>query len=256
MPSAAPQRSARRKWISRVFIAWAIFSTTWMANSFRTRDVPPDALLSRGSVTVWEDAERLEFRPASPRPRGLIFLCGSGVAAQAYAPLLRPLADSGTKICIVKLPWRFAPFASHQDAVVAAVRELMARDREISSWIVAGHSLGAALACRVAETNQPALAGLVLLGTTHPKASDLSKLTLSVTKVLASADGVAPLRKAEANRRLLPAHTRWVVIDGGNHSQFGHYGHQLLDGSARLSRTEQQTQARAELARALETPAS
>lgn len=91
----------------------------------------------------------------------------------------------------------------------------------------------------------------MLLGTTHPKQSDLSGLALPVTKVLGSNDGVAPLFKAEANRRLLPGHTRWVVLNGGNHSQFGHYGHQLLDGRAGLSRAEQQELARRELLRAL-----
>lgn len=251
MSNDAQTRSPVRKWISRGFFAWAIFSTCWMANSFRTQGVPPATLASSGSVKVWESGERLEFRPATPRATGLIFLCGSGVAAQAYAPLLRPIAEAGTKVCIVKLPWRFAPLASHQEEAVVAVRELMAGDAQISRWIVAGHSLGAALACRVAASRQRAPAGLVLLGTTHPKQSDLSGLALPVTKVLGSNDGVAPLFKAEANRRLLPGHTRWVVLNGGNHSQFGHYGHQLLDGRAGLSRAEQQELARRELLRAL-----
>jgi hypothetical protein len=50
-----------------------------------------------------------------------------------------------------------------------------------------------------------------------------------------------------ANQRLLPAHTRWVEIKGGNHSQFGHYGHQLFDGKAAISRVEQQKVARSAL---------
>ena len=31
-----------------------------------------------------------------------------------------------------------------------------------------------------------------------------------------------------------------VVIDGGNHSQFGNYGFQKGDGEARISREEQE----------------
>jgi hypothetical protein len=53
------------------------------------------------------------------------------------------------------------------------------------------------------------------------------------------------------NKRLLPAHTNWVEIVGGNHSQFGHYGHQLFDGYATLTRSEQQTITRTELLNAL-----
>jgi hypothetical protein len=50
---------------------------------------------------------------------------------------------------------------------------------------------------------------------------------------------------------LLPADTRWVEIEGGNHSQFGHYGHQLFDGSPTTTREEQQAVTRAALLDAL-----
>jgi hypothetical protein len=38
-----------------------------------------------------------------------------------------------------------------------------------------------------------------------------------------------------------------VEIEGGNHSQFGHYGHQLLDGTPSITREAQQTKTRAAL---------
>jgi hypothetical protein len=81
---------------------------------------------------------------------------------------------------------------------------------------------------------------MVLVGTTHPKEEDLSFLQMPVTKVYASADGIAPPDRVLGNRGLLPKHTRWVEITGGNHSQFGRYGHQLFDGTATISREEQE----------------
>ena len=58
----------------------------------------------------------LEFLPAaSGGAVGLIFFCGSGGSASAYAPLLRPIADAGYPIVIVKLPYRFAPVAWFKD---------------------------------------------------------------------------------------------------------------------------------------------
>ncbi|WP_162253072.1 alpha/beta hydrolase [Duganella sp. Root1480D1] len=78
------------------------------------------------------------------------------------------------------------------------------------------------------------------MGTTHPKQQDLSGLRIPVTKVFATHDGVARLGDVMRNRPLLPPHTRWVEIKGGNHSQFGHYGHQLLDGDPSVSRGAQQ----------------
>lgn len=45
-----------------------------------------------------------------------------------------------------------------------------------------------------------------------------------------------------ASRPLLPADTRWVAIEGGNHAQFGWYGPQAGDAPATISRQEQQRQ--------------
>jgi hypothetical protein len=88
----------------------------------------------------------LEFLPPpSDGKTGRIFLCGSGVAAHAYAPLLRPIADAGYAVFVVK----------------------------------------------------------------------------------------------------------WVEIKGGNHSQFGHYGPQLFDGTATVTREEQQPVSRSALLAAL-----
>jgi hypothetical protein len=53
------------------------------------------------------------------------------------------------------------------------------------------------------------------------------------------------------NKKLLPASAKWVEIKGGNHSQFGHYGHQLFDGKATISREAQQAITREILLEAL-----
>ena len=141
---------------------------------------------------------------------------------------------------IRELPYRFAPLDTHKQAAVDRARGVIAAHPEISAWVVSGHSLGAALACRVTESAPTGIAGMVLVGTTHPKSEDLSLLKIPVTKVYASNDGIAPPERVLANKRLLPAHTKWVEIVGGNHSQFGWYGRQLFDGKATISREVQQ----------------
>jgi hypothetical protein len=35
----------------------------------------------------------------------LIFICGSGISANAYAPLVRRIADAGYAVFVVKLPY-------------------------------------------------------------------------------------------------------------------------------------------------------
>jgi hypothetical protein len=46
--------------------------------------------------------------------------------------------------------------------------------------------------------------------------------------------------KIAASRPLLPAETRWVTIEGGNHAQFGWYRPQSGDHPATISREAQQ----------------
>lgn len=230
-----------RRWARVGFVLWALFAMSWLANSVRTRGVDESTLRSDKQVSVLHDATGLTFLPrASVGSTALIFICGSGIAAEAYAPLLRPLAQQGFPVFIVELPYRFAPLESHKQAAVRRARAVIPAHPEVKHWVIAGHSLGGALAARVARVDSGSLSAMVLVATTHPKDDDLSFLHIPVTKIYASNDGIAPPDRVLANRGLLPAHTQWVEIAGGNHSQFGRYGRQLFDGAATLSREEQE----------------
>lgn len=232
----ARRRARTRKVVRTLFLCWAVVSTLWLANSMRTRGVPEETLRSSAAVTVIDRDGTLELVATGlSHPQGLIFFCGSGVAAEAYAPLLRPIADDGYSVFIVKLPYRFAPFDSHRRAAVERASEVMRTHPNLSRWVVASHSLGGAIAARMAGARPANVAGLVPIGTTHPKVDDLSSLRIPVVKIFASHDGVAPPNRILATKHLLPPQTEWVEIEGGNHSQFGHYGHQLLDGDATIT---------------------
>ena len=236
------------RWIRYFFFSFATLSTLWMINNVRTRDVDDSMFQSSTSIALTDTPASLELRPLLAQPkRGLIFFCGSGIAADAYIPLLRPVAEAGFTVFIIKLPWRFAPLESHKQTVLSQAKDIISSHPGLPSWVIAGHSLGAALSARYVETDTERIAGMLLLGSTHPKSADLSSLRIPVTKVLASNDLVAPKEKIIANKNLLPRQTRWVEIDGGNHSQFAHYRYQLLDGDATISRERQQAQAREEI---------
>lgn len=239
-------------WVRRFFFAWAILSTLWVANKMRTRGVSAELLRTSPAVAVSDGPAVLEFRPA--RAKGgsaLIFFCGAGVSAHAYAPLLRPVAEAGYPVFIVKLPYRFAPFDSHKETAIDRARGVIAAHPAVAHWVISGHSLGGALAARAVHASPADVAALVLIGTTHPRRDDLSALQLPVTKVYGSNDGVAPYDRMQATKHLLPAHTKWIEIRGGNHSQFGHYGHQLLDGKPTITRAAQQTATRSAILDAL-----
>ena len=167
--------------------------------------------------------------------------------------MIRLLAAKGYPVFVVALPYRIAPLERHKTAAVNRARAIVENETSARSWVVAGHSLGGALACRIAGDAPRRLKALVLIGTSHPKRIDLSGARMPVTKVFASNDGIATVEMINATRKLLPAATRWIEIEGGNHSQFGHYGRQLFDGSPTTSREQQQDITRAALEEALET---
>jgi hypothetical protein len=95
------------------------------------------------------------------------------------------------------------------------------------------------VAVRVAAREDPSIVGLVLVGTTHPRDQDLSGLRIPVTKIVGTRDGLASPEKVRANSPLLPVQTRWVWIEGGNHSQFGWYGFQPMDRRPRVDADSQ-----------------
>lgn len=247
-PHSPAVKKRIHRWIRYFFISFATLFTLWMINNVRTRDVDGSLRQSSASIALTDTQASLELRPLQIKPqRGLIFFCGSGIAADAYIPLLRPVAEAGFSVFIIKLPWRFAPLESHKQAVLSHAKDIITSHPDLSSWVMAGHSLGAALSARYVQTDTERIAGMLLMGSTHPKSADLSGLRIPVTKIFASNDQVAPKEKILTNKKLLPAQTRWVEITGGNHSQFAHYRYQLLDGDATIPREEQQAQTRKEI---------
>jgi hypothetical protein len=59
-------------------------------------------------------------------------------------------------------------------------------------------------------------------------------------KIYASNDGIADVDVVNFNKSSLPSTTKYVLIKGGNHSQFGTYGWQLGDHKAEITQIEQQ----------------
>ena len=45
----------------------------------------------------------------------------------------------------------------------------------------------------------------------------------------------------DEKKSLMPNNTEYVMIEGGNHSQFGYYGLQSGDNVAKITREEQQS---------------
>lgn len=230
------------KIIRIVWVSGGILFSLWLAYSFQARNVPPVVLQSSETVTVVETADTIQFTPQNAQSTGLLFYPGALVEPEAYAPLARAIAEQGFHTLIVKLPLRTASFGSQEANVMAETRSLMAANNAVQNWFIAGHSRGGAIAARFAHQHGDSVDGLILIGTSHPKeaAYSLADAAFPVTKIYATNDGLASVAEVEANAVFLPAETRWVEIEGGNHAQFGYYGYQLGDGQAEISREQQQ----------------
>lgn len=188
-------------------------------------------LASTDQVRV-DKAEPQTFAPvADPAPTtGLILYTGARVPPQAYAPVARRIADAGYLVVVPKLPLNFAildPDAA--DAVIAATPE-------VDRWVLAGHSLGGAMAARYAP---PQIDGLVLWAAWPEDAQDRSDDDIVVASIYGTTDCVAtPEEVREATPRL-PPDTRFVPVEGGNHAQFGSYGPQRGDCPATVEPAQQ-----------------
>lgn len=231
-----------RKVIRIVWPIGGILFILWLVYSFQARGVDPAVLQSDDQVTVLETADTIRFTPQSPVATGLLFYPGGLVDPHAYAPLAREIASHGYTLIIIKLPLRTASFGNQEADLMASTQALIESEQTIQRWFIAGHSRGAAIAARFAHAHGDLLDGLILIGTSHPKEAtyDLSAAPFTVTKIYATNDGLASAAEIEANAYLLPADTRWVEIEGGNHAQFGYYGRQLGDNGATISQEQQQ----------------
>lgn len=233
----------RRIWITLGLTVTAVF-VTWSLLAYRASDAAREALRSDVGVTVTRTDGWIGFLPASGggSSAGLLFFPGALVDPVAYAPLARAAAQAGYVAYIVPLPKRGAFGGADDPRLYARADSILRGSSDAQRWVLAGHSRGGVVASTLAARAPAAMAGLVLIGTSHPRDVDLAGLQVPVSKIVGTRDGLASPAEVEANAALLPASTRWSWIDGGNHSQFGWYGFQPGDRRARITRSDQQAE--------------
>lgn len=193
------------------------------------------ALVSDENVSV-SQGDWIVFAPVNNEPdRGFIFYPGGKVAPEAYAPLVRKFAEAGVLAVIVPMPLDLAimsPMAA--DGVVQAFPE-------ISQWGIGGHSLGGVAATQFAFERPDVIDALALYAAYPQEQHNLSDSALPVVSLAGDVDQVLNWEKYEQTKLFLPTNTRFELIEGANHSQFGDYGQQKGDGIASLTPDEQWT---------------
>ncbi|WP_281321788.1 alpha/beta hydrolase [Flavobacterium aestivum] len=222
------------KIFKRLWITFGICFILWIVISFQTKGVDEAILQSNSSIQVINTENIISFTPKKSYQKVFIFYPGAMVAADAYAPLCRKIAENGYKSIIIKMPWRQPSYGYNIPKEIDLFKD------STKQYILAGHSKGGMMAAQFVYENPTLIDKLILLGTSHPRDFDLSQSSIPIMKISGSNDGLADTKSVNRNKPKLPITTKYVLIKGGNHSQFGYYGSQLGDDKASINREEQQ----------------
>lgn len=190
------------------------------ASDYYRADETANAILQGGQAEVRDDM--IILRPETASGSALIFYPGAKVEYTAYLPILEKLRQNGIASVLMKMPFNMAIFS------VNAADKAFDKLSGVDHWFIGGHSMGGAMASSYAAGHQEKVKGLVLLGAyiygDVPPQNALTvygTLNADLEKHIDYTDNV-------------------VIIQGGNHAQFGDYGEQKGDPKALISREEQQ----------------
>ncbi|THF88284.1 alpha/beta hydrolase [Deinococcus sp. KSM4-11] len=237
---AAPSRVSPRvrAWIAAVL---ALISGYVIATA-RQVIVRPPLMLSQDSVPPGVSApaqvslENVGGPVITITPVGqkvttlLVFYPGGLVRPQAYEWLGRALTAQGVQTVIPVFPL---------DLAVTGVNRasgLIATYGQGKRVVIAGHSLGGAMAAQYASGHADQLAGMILMAAYPAGNVSLRETTLPVLSLLAEEDGVADPQAVRDGLKRLPENAELTVIPGAVHAFFGRYGPQKGDGRPTVTR--------------------
>lgn len=216
--------------LSGLIFAWKTYENDY----YRATDTVKKAMLGNENVEVRETEDYYVFTPISQADiqKGMVFYAGGKVEETAYAPMLLKFAENGYEVYLIKMPAKLAIFG------VNSAKQVFEDAPYIENWTMMGHSLGGAMAASFSAENDDKVDALVLLAAYSTK--DLNELDMQVYSFYGTEDMVLNREKYASYHENLPEGTIEEVIEGGNHANFGYYGTQEGDGTASITRKEQQ----------------
>ncbi len=232
-----------------LYSSWLVIG--WMVFTLPACSYGPDFLETDNRLVKEETRTWIHYAPdtASPAETWLMFYPGGLVDPHVYEEWLSRLAATGLHIVVTKMPVNLAVTAINRG-------ERIRKDfPEASSWVIAGHSLGGAMACATVDADREAYKGIILLASYPGNQNDLSNWSRPVLSLSGELDGLsrpedlasrAPLLPPAFRSGgifdwpdILPGTTVYHEIPGANHAQFGSYGPQEGDWEASIPREQQ-----------------
>lgn len=225
--------------VTIIFAAVLCAALFWVNDYYKATNTANKAMLGNESVVV-EEIENYYLFSKNPAisyvgpgdGKGIVFYPGGKVDEKAYAPLLLKLAEEGYEVYLIKMPAKLAIFGAN------AAEDIIEDASHIVHWTMMGHSLGGAMAADFSASHDEEVDVLVLLAAYSLE--DLSTLDMDVYSFYGSEDRVLNMEKYKECLVNFPDDVIEEVIEGGNHAYYAHYGEQEGDGTATITREEQQ----------------
>jgi hypothetical protein len=207
--------------IISLILLLAVAFFIYASDYYRADDAALVVMQSGNAMQVQDNI--IILSPATSSDTALILYPGAKVEYIAYLPILEMIKESSGITCIlVKMPFNMAIFDAN------AADRIIDQFPDIKNWYIGGHSMGGAMASNYASNHQEKVKGLILLGAyingDYPAENALTIYGTFNTSVA---------EKINYTENI-------VVIEGGNHAQFGNYGKQKGDPDATILSIEQQ----------------
>jgi Alpha/beta hydrolase family len=191
------------------------------------------ALNSDGNVQVTDHGNYISFEPTGQESAtAFLFYPGGHVEFRAYSPILHRIAERGYLVVLVRVNLNLAFFDIEAGAPV------LKDFPRVTNWVTGGHSLGGVASAYFAH-NHPEIKGIVFWAS-YPADDRLKNSGIKMLSIYGTEDGgLDNGAKIEKYKAFEPADTQFVIIQGGNHGQFGDYGPQPGDNPATISAESQ-----------------
>lgn len=227
-PTAHDASHKKALWLKRAALAFLVLIIACVIGFFAytsdyyRADETALEVLETNTTLVTEGSYTL-MTPEGDYDTAFIFYPGGKVEAIAYLPILEKLTEQGIACILMEMPFNLAFFDI--DAADGALELL---PDCVEYVYVGGHSLGGAMSSAYAADNSEKIDGLILLGS-YIYGDYSPSDTLTIYGTFNS--------NLEAN---IDYTENIVLIEGGNHAQFGNYGKQDGDPDATITAEEQQ----------------
>jgi len=191
------------------------------------------ALKSDNIVQVVDHSNYISFEPILDKATtAFLFYPGGHVDFRAYSPILHRIAAQGYLVILVRVRLNLAFFD------IEAGAPILQDYPQIGCWVTGGHSLGGVASAYFAS-NYPEIKGIVFWAS-YPPDDRLKNSGIKMLSIYGTEDGgLDNGAKIEQYKAFEPVDTQFIVIQGGNHGQFGDYGPQPGDKPAKISAESQ-----------------